>query len=104
MAVNEKDFRDEVASLLQSCSHGTTPDQGWPWPWDDSRLTDYAYAFDDGAVLMSVFGRRWVPASAADLGDDYRNSSRVAVFPKFGGRVCALAEVGTERSGIMVIG
>ena len=53
---------------------------------------------------MSVFGRRWGPASDDDLGDDYWNSSRVSTFPKFGGRVCSLAEVGAERSGIMVIG
>ena len=103
-AKSEKEFRDEVASLIRNRSHGTTPDRGWPWPWDDSRTTDYAYAFDDGAVFMSVFGRRWLPVTPDDPGDEYRNSPKVAVFPKFGGRVRALADAGTDRSGIMVIG
>lgn len=103
-AKSEDVFRREVGELIQNCSHGTTPDQGWPWPWDDSRTTDYAYAFDDGAVLMSAYGRRWVLVTRDDLGDDYWDSPKVAIFPKFGGRVCSQAEAGSARSGIMVIG
>ena len=103
-AKSERVFRDEVEDLIRNCSHGTTPDQGWPWPWDDSRTTDYAYAFDDGTVFMSAYGRRWVPVSPDDLGDDYWKSPKVAIFPRFGGRVRALAEAGTHRSGIMVVG
>lgn len=32
---------------------------GWPWPWEDSRTTDYSYAFDDGKVYVSCFGHKW---------------------------------------------
>ncbi|MFH1835312.1 MAG: hypothetical protein ABH851_03885 [Methanobacteriota archaeon] len=28
----------------------TSPEQGWPWPWEDSGTTDYAYAFEAGKV------------------------------------------------------
>lgn len=28
----------------------TTPDQGWPWPWNNSGTTDYAYYFKGGSV------------------------------------------------------
>jgi len=36
--------------------------QGWPWPWDDSQLTDYTYIFHvcSGKVLMSEAGGRLV--------------------------------------------
>jgi hypothetical protein len=39
----------------------TFPDMGWPWPWDNSHLTDFAYVFsrDKGEVLISCFGRGW---------------------------------------------
>jgi hypothetical protein len=34
----------------------------WPWPWADSRLTDYSYIFHvcTGKVLMSASGGRLV--------------------------------------------
>src|SRR5688500_6281329 len=37
----------------------TLPSMGWPWPWDDSGTTDYAYAFDSGKVWASRFGHAW---------------------------------------------
>jgi len=35
-------------------------EEGWPWPWADSRLTDYSYIMNlcKGQVLMSMFGGR----------------------------------------------
>lgn len=34
---------------------------GWPWPWEDSRTTDYTYCFDvaKNSVLASCFGGPW---------------------------------------------
>src|SRR5690348_12684803 len=43
------EFRAAVAALLAVNDDATTPDQGWPWPWETSRTTDYAYAFVDGS-------------------------------------------------------
>lgn len=37
----------------------TLPDEGWPWPWDDSQLTDYSYSFENGKVMASNFGYPW---------------------------------------------
>lgn len=36
----------------------------WPWPWADSRLTDYSYIFNvcTGKVLVSMFGGRLMDA------------------------------------------
>ena len=52
-------FRACVRSMSERDDF-TPPDMGWPWPWDDSRTTDYAYAFDDGQVWISSFGHPWM--------------------------------------------
>lgn len=57
-AISEKGYREEVAGALVG-EEATLPEDGWPWPWEDSRTTDYAYAFFDGKVLASNFGRAW---------------------------------------------
>lgn len=103
-SASEKQFRFDVAELLRNCTHGTTPDQGWPWPWNDSRTTDYAYAFDDGQVFASAFGRKWFPVAAGEPGEDsdYWASGKVAVFPKLGGGVASAAP-GSTRSGLIVV-
>lgn len=50
-ATTEAAFRHAVAELAElRDGDWTSPDMGWPWPWDDSSLTDYAYAFVDGKV------------------------------------------------------
>jgi hypothetical protein len=35
------------------------PEVGWPWPWEDSNTTDYAYAWDEGRVWITYFGHGW---------------------------------------------
>ena len=54
----ERDYRTRVAYLLEhrDDQDGTVPSDGWPWPWNDSHTTDYAYMFVDGKVLASYFG------------------------------------------------
>ena len=73
-ADSEEAFRLAVATLLDDPKIlSTSPSEGWPWPWEDSRTTDYAYAWtaDRGAVL-SVFGRPWVTLSELSArGDAY---------------------------------
>lgn len=58
-AADEALFRLNVKAFLESRDDGTFPADGWPWPWDDSNTTDYAYAFDDGKVWASGFGSPW---------------------------------------------
>ena len=52
-------FRAGAKELLASRDDGTTPDQGWPWPWEDSNTTDFSYAIDDGVVYITCFGQGW---------------------------------------------
>lgn len=46
----EEAFREAVAQVLTSRKDATLPVHGWPWPWDDSSITDYAYYFAEGKV------------------------------------------------------
>lgn len=55
-ATTAKGFRKAVQRMLQTLNHATFPDQGWPWSWDDSQLTDYAYCFVGHEILCYQFG------------------------------------------------
>lgn len=98
-AKTEDNYRKAVAQFLKERSDGTTPDMGWPWPWDDSNTTDYAYAFDDGTVYACPFGHGWFVArdeQPEDLPDD-----KTAVFPDMKDKKkVALG----RRSGLLIIG
>lgn len=58
-SIDERGYRIRVTRMLASRDDATLFDQGWPWPWDDSNTTDYAYAFDDGKVWACPFGHGW---------------------------------------------
>lgn len=58
---DDETFRLRVGELLASREDGTMPEHGWPWPWDSSHTTDFAYIFEGGDVLVSAFGRPFVP-------------------------------------------
>lgn len=59
-ATTEDDFRQGVKEFGACRNDFTDPaERGWPWPWDTSATTDYAYAYDDGGVYGSGFGRPW---------------------------------------------
>lgn len=49
-SATEEEYRANVERVLVACDHSTRPEQGWPWPWDNSLTSDYAYAFDGGQV------------------------------------------------------
>lgn len=58
-AVDANSFRLNVTDFLVAREDATLPEDGWPWPWNDSQTTDYAYAFDKGQVWASCFGYEW---------------------------------------------
>jgi hypothetical protein len=53
-ATTEADYRGAVSSFLASRDDATLPEQGWPWPWNDSGTTDCSYWFFDGKVWEAV--------------------------------------------------
>lgn len=56
---NEEVYRDFITAWLQTRNDATFPEDGWPWPWKDSRLTDFAYTFVDGGVKIVTLGRAY---------------------------------------------
>jgi len=105
--VREEDWRAFVASVLaEGGEASTTPDMGWPWPWETSATTDYAYAWDEGTIYGSSFGDAWfqVDPTAEDFGqpeDEDDNGGGTAVFPDMTSRMAATLG---PRSGVIVIG
>jgi hypothetical protein len=58
-------FRAEVAAIANQREDFTSPTEGWPWPWDDSNTTDYAYVFHDGTVEIPREDVDWFPNMAS---------------------------------------
>ena len=97
--LSEKDFRERVAAIIAARDSGTRPDQGWPWPWTDSRRTDYAYAFDEGVVWASCFGSRWWRATEPQ--PEGEDSDGEVEFPDMRARKNVTFG---KRSGLIVLG
>lgn len=112
-AETEAEFRELLEVYFAGRNDVTRPDRGWPWPWRDSHLTDYAYAFDDGQVWHTTFPvddervtcptcghgtKVWWPASK-DVEDPTPNGLAQATFPD----MKAVTDVAfDDRSGLMV--
>ena len=98
MARTEAAFRREVAAYFKDRDDVTLPAQGWPWPWDDSGTTDYAYAFDAGWT-WGTSGRRWwntweEPENERECGGD------LVVFPDMKARKAVAMD---RRSGLIIL-
>lgn len=61
MSNTEESFIANLKAFFAGRDDVTLPEEGWPWPWDDSCTTDYAYCFinDKQKVLASCFGGSW---------------------------------------------
>jgi hypothetical protein len=99
-AKSEPDYRSALKEFLSDRNDTTLPEQGWPWPWETSSTTDFAYAFDGGKVYGSCFGGKWYRATSKKLTDD-DSDNKVAVFPNMKDR--QRVTLG-KRSGVIVIG
>ena len=62
-ATTEEEFRSAIVAELAGRDDATAPERGWPWPWEDSNTTDYAYAFD-GKLFGSSSGHPWFEGDA----------------------------------------
>lgn len=101
---DEAQYRAAVQAILDDVDSATKPEEGWPWPWDDSNTTDFAYAFDDGAVWQSCFGRPWRPATSieSDPDDDDGEEYGALPFPNMKG-LSKPAPLGSKRSGVLML-
>jgi hypothetical protein len=96
-ASTEDAFRTALAAFGPHRDDWTAPEMGWPWPWDTSHTTDYAYAFDGGHVWGSCFGGAWFDGRE-DEPDD--KAGPCAVFPDMTERKNVTYG---KRSGVMFI-
>ena len=85
LAETEPQFRSLVDAFFDGRDDVTQPDRGWPWPWDDSQTTDFAYAFDGGRVWASCFGCEWFDPKVEDVDYDAL-ADKAAVFPNMKAR------------------
>jgi hypothetical protein len=98
---SEEEWRAGVADLLNHIEHATSPEQGWPWPWDNGHLTDYSYSFAEGRVWVAKFGHGWWPASEVEP-TSWDKWPKVPLPDMTG--LKRLADLGTVRSGVILIG
>ena len=89
------EFKGEVMSFLLQRDDATFPKQGWPWPWNDSNTTDYAYVWD-GRLRVACFGSWINPETGEEIGGDKPE------FPD----MSAVKNItwGTDRGGVMIMG
>jgi hypothetical protein len=81
-----KEFEYETESFLKGENDATFPSEGWPWPWNDSRTTDYSYIFENGKVMASCFGYPlFDPLAEVAEDDGPENESKMeGYFPDMG--------------------
>lgn len=102
-AKREATYRKRVAEFLAGRDDATLPQHGWPWPWEDSSITDFAYAFDGGRVYAACFGYFWFDPKRAY--PERKTDVKKCVFPNMRPDKSAPlgAPIGSKASGIMVI-
>lgn len=101
----EGDFRAAVAAFLAQRDDATLPTEPWPWPWENSQKTDYAYAWDDGAVYGAGFGYSWwkVDLSAENCGEPEEDTpSQKVAFPDMSARKGDFNHI-MSRSGMITV-
>lgn len=104
LATSPEAFRAAFAEMTKGRDDVTLPADGWPWPWETSHTTDYAYAFDEGQVWCSCFGHSWHTVEAATdevEGAAMCSGDKTTVFPNMKDRQCVTYG---RRSGILIIG
>lgn len=100
-STTEGAFRARLARFFMYREDVTLPENGWPWPWEDSRTTDYAYALDGEKVWTSCFGSEWFdPTLPPEEDADDADRPKTAVFPTMD--KTNFARPGSNRSGVMV--
>lgn len=108
LAPTEDAYREAVGVFLASRDDATLPAMGWPWPWNDSATTDYAYAFvagengePHGTVMASYFGNAWifVPREGDGPWDEWPTDPK-PIFPDMSTR--KRVTLG-RRSGVVVM-
>lgn len=76
---SEEKYREEVGKLSER-NDFSSPENGWPWPWEDSGTTDFSYFFVRGQVVFCVFGEGYFDAQH-EIENDYPGMDEAEVQP-----------------------
>lgn len=99
-SITDSEFETQVLCFLKNKRHSTMPEEGWPWPWDDSRTTDYSYVFENGKVLASCFGYPLFDPLKEERENDDTEDKLDGFFPD----MTAIKNVQMgEKSGLIII-
>lgn len=99
---SDEAYRHAVLDFFKGREDATRPSDGWPWPWDDSGTTDYAYSFDEGKVYASSFGSPWFDPTSVDEIDDCDDDADEKTKVEFPNMSAHKAVTLGPRSGVMV--
>jgi hypothetical protein len=101
-AKTEEEYKAAVLAFLKGRKDATFPEMGWPWPWEDSDTTDFAYTWW-GEVNICCFGRGWIRASDPRLKEDdvFGEGNKPGFFPNM--KNIQKVDMGS-RSGVIVLG
>lgn len=84
--INPIAFEEKVLDFLEKDCRSSIAQRGdeWPWPWADSRFTDFSYMFDliQGRILASEFGRELFDPLVILQGEDLMKAN-IGGMPKF---------------------
>jgi len=58
-----KEYEKAVMEFLKGRDDATLPEEGWPWPWDNSKTTDCSYSFFFAQTFQSSYGGAWIRAT-----------------------------------------
>ena len=95
VAVDEREYVRKVQSLITSREDGSIPERdGWPWPWENSSGSDYAYTFANGLIWYSRFGDPWISSDDRQATND----------PEFPDMTSIKKVTFGKRSGLIVFG
>jgi hypothetical protein len=97
-ASTAEEFRMAVAAIGLAREDFTSPERGWPWPWDNSHTTDYAYMLIDGAVKAYCFGSE---CFINEQGEHDTREEKTADFPDMSARKNVTFGA---RSGVVIVG
>jgi hypothetical protein len=70
LAKTEPEFRNAVTLYFSHREDVVLPEDGWPWPWEDSLTTDMAYVFDGDRTRVFPWGGKYAAEEGDDSGGD----------------------------------
>jgi len=91
-----KAYRKALKAEAKTRDDFTWAKDGWPWPWNTSKTTDWAFAFDKGRVWVEEHGL-WFPLKAWIV---LQEGAVDCYFPDMS-EAKNVAQPGTKRSGLI---